>query len=508
MNPRPLPLLALLFAAAAPARGLDVPITDRDCVYLALQNNLELQTEALSPRAANARIQIARGALEPAVDMSADWEDITTPIDRATAILTRNDSTESELTRYRGSLTQTLPTGLSYDIAATADNNENTANRFQSAWDTSFGIALAQPLLRGFGPQSTLADIRIARKDREAADAAFEFRIGQIVTDTLFAYYDLVFARDDLAAREASLALADQLLADNQSRYEAGVMSPLDVTQARTEVAARQEELIRAQQFHADTENRLKRLIFQDITPWLAHRLVPAAVARPVTWANPVFNIQGALRRRADLRERHAALAAAGIELAFAKNELLPTVDARGSYTLVGLENSLDESYERAVDAYDRVWSVGVVVRVPLGMSTERGRKNLADTRKREEILRIKALEQDIIVQVDNAARNVLTQEQRVKTTREARYFAEETLDAETEKLRAGASTTFVVTQLQRDLKNARSAELRAVADWYQAVADLARVEGRALEVHGIQIDNSAAAPVPIQNVPLPPSQR
>ncbi|NDB76090.1 MAG: hypothetical protein EB141_10670, partial [Verrucomicrobia bacterium] len=52
----------------------------------------------------------------------------------------------------------------------------------------------------------------------------------------------------------------------------------------------------------------------------------------------------------------------------------------------------------------------------------------------------------------------------------------------EEKKLANGKSTSFFVLQLQRDLTAARSAEIRALADYNKALAALSKSEGTTLD--------------------------
>jgi outer membrane protein TolC len=79
-----------------------------------------------------------------------------------------------------------------------------------------------------------------------------------------------------------------------------------------------------------------------------------------------------------------------------------------------------------------------------------------------------------------------------VEATRVARRLAEESLAAEESKLRAGVSTSFLVLQAQSQLAAARSAEIRARADYGTSLVELARVEGTTLERHHILLEDSA----------------
>ncbi len=69
-----------------------------------------------------------------------------------------------------------------------------------------------------------------------------------------------------------------------------------------------------------------------------------------------------------------------------------------------------------------------------------------------------------------------------VDATKQARIYAEAALDAEQKKYAVGKSTTFTVLQLQNNLTSARSQEIRALANYNEALANLAAAEGTTLE--------------------------
>jgi outer membrane protein TolC len=55
--------------------------------------------------------------------------------------------------------------------------------------------------------------------------------------------------------------------------------------------------------------------------------------------------------------------------------------------------------------------------------------------------------------------------------------------------LEAGMSTSFIVLQLQRNLTDARSAEIRALADYHKALVQLAFSEGSVLDRNKVAIE-------------------
>ena len=69
-----------------------------------------------------------------------------------------------------------------------------------------------------------------------------------------------------------------------------------------------------------------------------------------------------------------------------------------------------------------------------------------------------------------------------------ARIYAEAALDSEEGKYQVGKSTTFTVLQLQNNLTSARSQEIRAQANYAEALVNLAQQEGGTIERHHLSL--------------------
>ncbi|HTV76572.1 MAG TPA: TolC family protein, partial [Candidatus Baltobacteraceae bacterium] len=100
----------------------------------------------------------------------------------------------------------------------------------------------------------------------------------------------------------------------------------------------------------------------------------------------------------------------------------------------------------------------------------------------------LKQLEQNVMVEIDNAVKQAQSSYESVDATRQARIYAEEALDAEQKTYAVGKATTFEVLTYQNMLTAARGAEIRALANYEEALANLAAQEGSTLEQYDIDI--------------------
>src|SRR6185436_1453122 len=127
-------------------------------------------------------------------------------------------------------------------------------------------------------------------------------------------------------------------------------------------------------------------------------------------------------------------------------------------------------------------WSVGGQFSIPLSRTREKNIYRASKATKEQIELALKQLEKSALIDIENAIATANTDFQQVKARREATKFAEEALEAEQKKLESGKSTSFIVLQLQKNLTQARSDELRALAEYNIALANIALSEGRTLE--------------------------
>ena len=95
-------------------------------------------------------------------------------------------------------------------------------------------------------------------------------------------------------------------------------------------------------------------------------------------------------------------------------------------------------------------------------------------------------LSQLVEVDVRTAYIEVDRTKQQISASSITRKFNEEKLRTETEKLRVGKSTSFLVAQAQRDLLVSRINEVQALANYLKALIDLYRQDGSLLARRGI----------------------
>src|SRR6202035_5482331 len=84
------------------------------------------------------------------------------------------------------------------------------------------------------------------------------------ITNTITAYWELVFARENVKVNQQAVTVAQKLYEDNKKQLEIGSLAPLDVTRSESEVATDTQNLIFAQTAQLQDEQSLKNFIAKD----------------------------------------------------------------------------------------------------------------------------------------------------------------------------------------------------------------------------------------------------
>lgn len=468
---------------AQPARAAEQPLTLPAAVQRALAQNRGIQVEAFSREIAAANLLAAKGRFDPALHVERDYGSDGSPASANPLVgqLTRSDT-------YRAGLEGVTPWGLNYSVGARAFNERGTFNGFTNEYRSFSGVTVTQPLLRDFGTRANLYEVRVARTDRSISDWEFRQTVIDTITRVAVTYSDLLLAHEFLRVSRRSRELAANLLGENEKRFRAGGMSENQLVQARARTAARAEAIILAERAVRDTDNVLRQLIGETVFPLNGPLLTVGASGVEVPPVEPVADLKAAYDLRPDYQAARLGVARREAGHAYARNQLMPRLDLVGSYGYSGLDEDFAASRRVVADREHRSYSAGLVMTVPLTFARERGRLRAARIEQRQAEADLGRMEQEIALNLSLAAGQIDTARQRVEATRTAFELASEALEDELKKLRAGASTTFVVLSLQESLSSVEVGMHRALAEQRRAAALYDRETGRTLVRHGVAV--------------------
>ncbi|HVU26119.1 MAG TPA: TolC family protein [Verrucomicrobiae bacterium] len=461
-----------------------------DCIQEALQHNLDVQIERYDPQVSLYNLNAAYGGYDPTFNFSGEHDHNVQPgqIQENGLVL---PSTTTDGASFNSSLGGSTPWGLQYSLNGNVADRTFTTPGAGSVENSggSIGINLTQPLLKNFWIDNTRLNIRVAKNRLKFSEQGLREQIITSATAVMNAYYELVFAFENVKVQQQALELAQTQLDQDKQRVQIGTLAQLDVQQDEAQVASSRANLITAQSTLNTDQNTLKNLLTDDYVKWHDVDIQPSET---LTAPLQLFDLQDSwskgMTERPDLLQARLNVEQAGIQLKFFRNQLFPELDLIGTYGFNGASKEYSGVFGEFADRNSPFYSYGAQLSVPLASVNTRNQYKSSKATMQQVALQLKQLEQNVMVEIDNAVKTAQSAYQSVDATRQARIYAEAALDAEQKKYAVGKSTTFTVLQLQNSLTTARSNEIRALADYNEALANLAAQEGSTLERNGIDV--------------------
>lgn len=317
-----------------------------------------------------------------------------------------------------------------------------------------------------------------------------QLQIMQTITSLEQGYYDLIYNRENVNVQQKAVELAERLVMENRKRLEVGALAPLDLQSAEAQAASSRAAVIAARSQLGTQERVVKQLITDQYREWADVTLAPEGA---LTAPAPVVNLQDSwsqgLTQRPDLLQAKLDVERQGIQLKYDKNQLLPEVDAFGTYGYNGTGKEFSDAFGNLRTLDTRSYSYGGRITIPLSNIRARSAYRSDKATMQQLVLTIKQMEQTIMIAIDNDIGVIRANYDQAQATRAAREYEEAALDAEQKKLESGKSTTYTVLQVQRDLTTARGNEIQALDTYNKSLSQLSLDEGSTLQRLGIRLE-------------------
>ena len=486
-----LSLLCINFFSYAEETEKQIELSLQECITLALESNLNIRIERISPQIQDALLTMAKGRFDPSATLGPSIRSSEEP--SATPGITGAEIRSSNSQGFTISVDDPVVTGGSYGLSFNSDRSESNS-RFQTlnpAYRSGLNLNITQPLLQGFGIGVNKASITIAQNNKEISLLRLKAQLIGTLSEVQDAYWELVFAIENLKVQQLALKQAQDLLKKNQLFKEAGKATISDILQAQAAVASREADVIAAEDWVKDAEDRLKRVtnMIDDEAQWDVSILPVDSTSFEEMKVSSEESITTALQNRPEYAQAKIDLQNSDISIKVAKNQRLPRLDLEGSLSLNGLGGKLDEPLSQVGKADYDTWYIGFALRVPLSGRAAKAELEKNQYQKEQALIALKDLEQQVITEVRGVVRQLQTDEKRIEATKAAEEFAKQALSAEERKYELGLSTSYELLQLQANLATATKNHQRAVIDYRQSIAALHQVLGVTLEQLNIEFE-------------------
>lgn len=327
------------------------------------------------------------------------------------------------------------------------------------------------------------------------------------------AYYGLAAFQLNVQVATESLAAVQRLFDETKKQEEAGIMSRLDVLNAQSQLAASQRDKIIAETSLEQQETTLKQLLSKRDDPDLDAAEVVVTDLLPEPRESDLPDLKGALTmamaNRPELKIDDNNMKNQDMAIGYARNNLMPTLSTFGLYASSGLKGNTATS--TAGGAASLAQSLGgVYPETAVGLSfgaSIRNRSAQADNiRSQLERNQLEISEQStrnqINLQVQQSRIGLIQGKVQVEAAREAVRLAQQSRDAEREKLQVGLSTAYNVILKERDLVSAQYTAVQVQGAYANALVSMDQATGTSLERNGVHLDDALSGVV--RDMPTP----
>jgi outer membrane protein TolC len=497
---------------------LSKPLTLAVCIHEALARNLDLSVDAVTPALDDAAVAETREKYLPEFTMAYSRQD---QMNLGSWGL-QGTNYRSKYDYLSAGLTQKVITGA--DLSLTFSNSmSDTAQAYTVINPFYYSLLqfnLTQPLLKGFGPKINRIETTRAENTRDSSQAQLKAAVLQTVYDVEAAYWNLLYAQENLKVQEASLAQSRETLKRNSEAARIGSKSAIEVLGAETEVTRWEDGAIGARLQVEQLEEQLRRLMNAGNAGEGGGREAHPAGTRLLLADRPDAEkrsigldeaLRTALAERPEILSAEKDLETSANDIGYYRNQLLPQLDLKFSIwnpgqsgvkylylddnpftqIIIGkIVGSRVDSLKDVFRKYYRNWSLNLNLTVPLANIFSRASLTKAGLANQQSLLRLERQKKTIASEVSAAVLDLRNKERKIKSSADYRAMVEKRLAAEQQRYELGLVGSEWLFSYQRDLAQAKTDEVRALVDYKIALAKLDEVMGTTLKTKGLKFRN------------------
>jgi outer membrane protein len=513
-------------------------LTLKEAIYIAIRNNPGLTAVQLDPIAAEESVKLANAAFDPDLTSQLDVGKSVTPVTSpfevqgSDAFTQKNYDWNFAINKVSAYSNGTL--GLTFNNNRLLSNSSFSA--VNPAYTPQLSASLVQPLLRNFGWQFAMLNVTLSESAQKTAQWNYGSSLNDFIQRIGNDYWGVAQAQENLRVAESALKFNNDLVRVNRISVQVGTLAPIDLQEAQSAAATAEANVFAAEAAIKTARAQLR----QDVMLNPGGTFIPEDV-EPAEAPNPNYVVndteETALEKMVEyspalggLRE---AIRTALLQVRFAENQTLPQVNLGTQFgvTAVAGTSSCIQSFRTTAtpgnctvpvpgatpapgtrlpfggiygDALNRMldarfYSYAAVLSLEMPLDNAAAKAALAQGRVAYEQSRMQYREalSQAVVQVESGIANLHAFEKQVEATRNATFYAEQSLHDEQVEFRVGMATTHDLLQYQEELVTAQGNEVQADVGLENARLALWHAEGTLMNIFNIdfQLQNPRVRP-------------
>jgi HAE1 family hydrophobic/amphiphilic exporter-1 len=504
------------------------PLSLREAVEMALQNNPDTQVSQKNVKIAEFDLQSASGAFDARLFATTDFERVKSPLTNSifstnnstikSRVLTNSVRIEKPLNRFG--------TILSGEFSNSFQTTNDPFNSFRRSFQPAFNFSLVQPILRGRRFDDARRQIEIAKKNLNLTDQQFRRQTIEIIAQVEQAYWNLAFALKELQVQQDAVRDTVSQLDTTRRRVEQGSIAPIEIVSLDNQIAKFESAGFQSLDAVTRAQNALKNLIAPDENAnlWNEAILPTDDINLDVPDVSLSEAVATAFENRLELKQNETSRVINQINRRFYEEQTKPQLDVRINYTANGfagtpndsnfnfgdpnltnrvnelsalaelpplpgalpsnIPNNLNGGFGNSLANLFRqnfgTFQFGVTFNFPIKNRTAKAElgKNLVEAEKLD--IEKRRVLQQITAEVRNAVQTLQTLKMRLQSVRTSRASAEQEYESEKRKYDSGYvdSSLFVMLEKQKNLTAAKASEVQIRLELNKAIADFNRAVG------------------------------
>jgi outer membrane protein len=462
------------------AKGVTEPNQPRPVVKLtleevraaALANNLDLKVQLVSPSIAQQAVDVERAKFESVFRASASYG--RTGLQGGGA---------SSSWAFQPGVVTPLQTGGAVTASLPVDEVDGVA-------DAAASVSVVQSLLRGAGTAVNTYSIQIAGYEKGAVDAVTKLQAIYILGGADIAYWRLYAARKQLDVSREQYKLAQNQLKYAHHKVAAGSAPKIEIVYAEAGLSSRLDAVIGAETAVRDFQRELKRIMNRADLP-----LTSPVDINTVTDPDPKgldldqeALLKAALDNRMEMADLEYRLAIGEIEIAHARNDLLPLLTLEYDYAAHGQAGNTGSAFNDLFHDPAQDHQVRLSATIPLGNRAAEAQYRRARLQKVQTQLNRQQQQERIRQQVYDAVDGLQQHWRQILAAEQGVTAAYRDYRVEQSQFRLGRRTSTDVLLAASRLADMQLRRISAFADYEITQVTLAQATGTLLGRERVQL--------------------
>ena len=374
-------------------------------------------------------------------------------------------------------------------------------------------LQITQPLLRGFGTDFNLYNLRIARLNYKISESEFRQQVLTTINQVSNAYYALILARKEV---EIAQRLYDKTIAVNKLLKGRATLdvTNIELSQTRATINTRKNTLITSQKALIDAEEALARILSDSqINVLKSPEIIPTTnISETKLNIDVADQLATALRLSPTLEQARLAIRQSELTVKFAKNDLLPSLNLVAGYTPSGSAHTRNAEWNELLKSSNYGYNVGFTFEYPIGNRARKARLESARLGRLQSRVQIQQAADLLAQQIKERIRQVELSYESLQYQRKAYKAYQDQMEAFSARYgindtgqidkRAGikdlnAALFSLFLQIQADIALAETGIIRAKVQYNSALKDLQALTGELLLTNRVKLALPIAKPLP-----------